>query len=301
MTTTWKSVSRGAPCPKCKRTSWCGVTVDGAVVRCMRVSEGSRRTDAHGGHIHVLQPGHRPEPVQRLRFRLAARHRPDAPMLARLAAEQRDRAVQNPRTIERLAELLGVSCASLDAIETGWTGRAWSWPMRDHAAISGIRYRGLPRPGEPTQRWQERGSSLGIIGKPSVSRRRIVVEGESDLAASHDIGVGAFAVPGAGTAIDVVRTVARGADLVIVVDADEPGHAGGLRLARACYVAARSVRVIEAPRPVGDLREAVLAGMTRVELLHAIELAPCWTPRSAHVFDFEAFCIAMEEGTPAHG
>lgn len=49
-------VRRGTPCPICDKPDWCSVSEDGAIVICMRVSDGSFADTKDGlGHIHRLK------------------------------------------------------------------------------------------------------------------------------------------------------------------------------------------------------------------------------------------------------
>lgn len=52
---TLRRVTKGEPCAICGRPDWCGVSGDGGVAVCMRIAEGSARTAANGGFVHVLR------------------------------------------------------------------------------------------------------------------------------------------------------------------------------------------------------------------------------------------------------
>lgn len=65
----FKTVTTKKPCPVCGKPDWCGVTEDGALAICMRVSDGSLRESGNNGFVHVLKeraqgewlaPVHRP-------------------------------------------------------------------------------------------------------------------------------------------------------------------------------------------------------------------------------------------------
>ncbi len=78
-------VSRKRPCPICSHADFCGVSPDGALAFCMRVSSGSIKTARNGAYIHKLRwdattPAPAPQkPVEA---------KPDAP---RASIEHRDR------------------------------------------------------------------------------------------------------------------------------------------------------------------------------------------------------------------
>jgi hypothetical protein len=63
--TGFSRVSRRRPCRVCGKPDWCSYTRDEEVSICMRVSDGARRINQHGGaiHIHQEQPASFPEPV----------------------------------------------------------------------------------------------------------------------------------------------------------------------------------------------------------------------------------------------
>lgn len=261
-------VTRAEPCAICGRSTWCGRTADGSLALCARVAEGASRTAANGAHVHVLAERTRLPPPRVIR-----RTPPPDARMADLHAAHHELA-ERTGAVDRLADLLGVAADALRELATGWAGRAWSWPMRDALGrVVGMRYRGVPRHEQRTARWCERGSRLGVVGPVPADGPIVVCEGESDAAAARTLGVPAIAVPGAGTAADVVADLARGRDLVLIVDADEPGRAGGRRITSRSILPAQSVRVVEPPRGAGDLREALHAGMTRGELLDAIAAA----------------------------
>jgi hypothetical protein len=73
-------VSRKQPCSICNHTDFCGVTADGVLAFCMRVSQGSIKTAGNGAYIHKLRfddaaPTPTPQkPVQ---------PKPDAPLASR--------------------------------------------------------------------------------------------------------------------------------------------------------------------------------------------------------------------------
>src|SRR5205823_3195094 len=62
----WSRVTKASPCPVCKEPDWCSVSTDGAVVKCMRIADGSFRTktDKNGTpfHLHRLN-GHTSPPA----------------------------------------------------------------------------------------------------------------------------------------------------------------------------------------------------------------------------------------------
>ena len=51
----WKRAGAQSPCPICRKSSWCSVSSDGAVVSCMRESNASYHTDVNSqGEAYYL-------------------------------------------------------------------------------------------------------------------------------------------------------------------------------------------------------------------------------------------------------
>lgn len=57
----WSRVTDQSPCPVCKSASWCSISSDGAIVSCMRVSDGSYKTlETNSGETYLHRIGERP-------------------------------------------------------------------------------------------------------------------------------------------------------------------------------------------------------------------------------------------------
>jgi hypothetical protein len=70
-------VSRKQPCPICNHADFCGVSADGVLAFCMRVSQGSIKTAGNGAYIHKLRfddAAPTPTPQQ------SVQPKPDAPL-----------------------------------------------------------------------------------------------------------------------------------------------------------------------------------------------------------------------------
>lgn len=64
-TKSFERVTRHAPCPICGRPDWCGISEDGAIAVCMRVTDGAIREARNGGAIHrLIERDHRVTPPQ---------------------------------------------------------------------------------------------------------------------------------------------------------------------------------------------------------------------------------------------
>jgi phage/plasmid primase-like uncharacterized protein len=212
----------------------------------------------------------RPEPV-------TVRARPAGDDSMRLMVETCARNMR-PAWLNRAAELLGLDPEPLRRLEVGWSPvhRATTWPMRNgEGEVIGVRLR-CP---ETARKWALRGSRAGLIYPQDLSEgepagRLYVCEGPTDAAALLSIGLSAVGVPSAGYGGDLLfdlllRIGIR--DVVIVADADGPGHDGALRLARELAMVA-IVRVIR-PDAVKDARAWVCAGADGATLEAAADAA----------------------------
>ena len=139
--TDWIRCTRQHPCPICGRPDWCGISSDGHVCRCMRVSDGSRRTYPDGGHLHILRESDRWHRPYTRTVRIAP---PSVPVVDMGHLAQQCIDAMTPERLAWLGRSLGVSLESLTRYRTGWSveHQAYTHPM--HAAdgsISGIRLR----------------------------------------------------------------------------------------------------------------------------------------------------------------
>ena len=110
--------------------------------------------------------------------------------------------------------------------------------------------------------------------------RVYVVEGEKDADALARIGVTATTNPGgAGKWLPGHSEALRGAHVVILPDADEPGRKHGETVAKALHGVAASVRVLALGRSgVKDAADFIAAGGTREDLEARADAAPEWSP-----------------------
>ena len=223
----WVRVTDQSPCPICKRNDWCTYTGDGEVVLCMRVP--SDREQSAGGWVHYLD-----DPLPAVDVKPKAVIPPqECSALARRLYEHEKAAA----TREALAETLGVSVASLEALRVGWgvdyTGREWaSFPSRRaDGQIIGIVRRYLD---DGEKRTYPGTSNAGVFCLPDWWKTPgviVVVEGGSDVAAAATVGVSAIGRPsncgGAETIAEMLRLRAEFRPVVVVAERDEkPGKRG---------------------------------------------------------------------------
>lgn len=108
-----------------------------------------------------------------------------------------------------------------------------------------------------------------------------VVEGEKDADALARLGLVATTNPGgAGKWQDAYTETLRGASVVILPDADEPGRRHAEQVAAALHGVAASVKVLALPGlpEKGDVSDWLNAGGTREELERLADDAPEWGP-----------------------
>jgi hypothetical protein len=237
----WIRVSRQHPCPVCGKPDNCQVSRDGHAVWCGRLSEGSIQQNAGGQHLHVLKDADR----------LGGRYdRYDCgPRSHKVGRPPRDWTpalkfyAQNAATaVPDLAQRLGVSAASLTALEVGWHPglRFWSIPERDaDRRVIGI----MSRNEDGTKR-RLSGSKTGLTYGSNWDTGTgpiLLVEGASDVAALVTIGLSAVGRPsnfgGVEHLIDLLFDVPSEREIVVISERDEkpdgkwPGRDGAISTA----------------------------------------------------------------------
>lgn len=265
-------VSRQHPCPICGKPDWCGVSADGAVCVCMRVSDGALKRTPNGGHLHILKPsrGQRGDSPRTRVVRIQSRQIDMSQLANRYAA------TVDSGEFARLAQGLSLSPSNLIRLGVGWAAEhhAWSFPMcQADGRVCGIRLRS--RSG---RKWAVRGSREGLFLPKGLNCAQglLIAEGPTDCAALLDL---AFEVVGrpscAGGLRQIVRLIrnTNPPAVAVVADEDEPGQRGAESLARALLPYAASVRVVYPPAGVKDARAWKVAGATHADILQAIDAA----------------------------
>lgn len=273
-----RRVTKVHPCPICQRPDWCGIADDASVAICMRVPNGAVKQTRNGGWLHRLQDV-RCRPARRMVQ--AGRNDPDAASRAdygSLAA--RCAAAVNSDRLQRLADELVLSVASLHRLDIGWSAdhRAWTFPMTDAGGrVLGIRLRRANG-----FKFAVRGGHDGLFIPSDLTSNGplLICEGPTDTTALIDLGfnaVGRASCTG-GTRLLVELIKRRGRpEAVIVTDADEPGRRGAEALASVLAAYSPVVRVIQPPDGLKDARQWKQRGATHQDIQQFIEVA---TPRS---------------------
>ncbi|MCA8975203.1 MAG: hypothetical protein KDC98_10800 [Planctomycetes bacterium] len=283
---TWQRATRSNPCPVCGGKKWC--SVGQRVVHCMR--EQSDRPASNGeGWIHPrpdLPPGSNngdaPPPPWR------NRKKDEQPRIDWASAARRYSEQITDEQVQHLATDLGVEPAALRDLGIGFgtvhagTGARgdfhvenYTFPMFDkRGEVCGLRRR------DPTngRKFGVKGSRNGVLRRLRPSDGLVLnCEGESDTAAALSFGFDAIGRPGATTCVDIAAAYARGLDVVVVADNDDPTDpkkksaiAGTAKLVAKLTQVAKSVRVVRPPAGTKDLRAWRQAGATREDIDAAI-------------------------------
>ena len=271
----WRRVGKSHRCPVCGRADWCLISLDATAAICPR-SESNRRV-GQAGYLHVLE--HRREWTPRPR-RIALSPWPLADH-AQLAAFHQ-RATAKCDAVDRLANRLGVSPASLVQLCVGWSVAecCWTFPLRDG---SGTKIIGLNRRftdgGKRVMRHHRIGLYVPIDLPLDLWRQTLLItEGGSDAAAGFDLGfwtVGRFSC-NTGREHLCTLAVSRGPGRIVVCadTGNELERKGAAKLASAMRLHATDVRLIEPPPPHRDLRSWHNAGAKHGDLDQLIGSAP---------------------------
>jgi DNA primase len=128
-----------------------------------------------------------------------------------------------------LMEEWNVSRGVLEALNLGWDGEAYTFPMRnEYFEISGIQRRFMNG-----KKRSIKGSQLGCIIPTTIDFSDVILvcEGTHDTATVMDLGFEAIGRPGACTCYEIAASVLTGCRALIIPDKDEAGIRGARALA----------------------------------------------------------------------
>ncbi len=286
-------VTRDRPCLICGKPDWCLVASDGSAAICQRVKEGSLKKCGDAGYLHILEDRHnghnRHNCRAKWRHSMTIAHRLDgqAPDVGQLSAHYQSRLTSE--RLHALARSLGVSVTSLQRLEVGWDGRAYTFPMSDDCGkIVGIRRR-FPNGGKASVKGSKTGLFIPIdlIGVGPL----LLCEGPTDAAAALDLGFGAIGRPNCNSLVSMtVRAVKGRPEVVVVADNDPAGRAGAQRLAGTLALCCPCVRIVIPPDGIKDLRQWFNHGLTSKALREIISA----TPRIDLSVSF--YCVGARKG-----
>ena len=263
-------VSPRRRCPVCTKPDWCLVDRedpnDPAMVICSRVESDHRWGDA--GWFHQLRD--RPRWTPRTRSYSIA-----LSTSTNWAARSRQfEADLDDGELVDLAHHLGVTTSSLRRLGIGWSGWAWTFPMRNgEARICGIRVR---RP--DGSKLCIKGSRQGLFIPKGLhdSDTLLLPEGPTDTAALLDIGMSAVGRPNCSAGRRLLSAYIRRRRLklvAVVADNDAQGIAGAQSCAQGLAAYTRDVRVIHPPNEINDARAWRIAGATKGDIEEAVQAA----------------------------
>lgn len=275
-------VSHRNPCPICKHEDWCLYSLEGDAAICTRVSEGSvKRCKNDAGWLHILKEDFKPKKPATIKKRLQVLNwnlLNDAYM-NNLPGFYDPGIPYRAEHIKDLCNRWGVGTGALQAMQIGWSGRYFTFPVRD-AENKPI---GLQRLYPDNSKRLDKGSQMGIL-IPRLNWDDLpdnwtlfICEGLSDTATALDLGLRAIGRLSCGTGKDhIIKFCAKKkpSQIVIVADNDIPGLAGAKLLGRhICHgyklftITCPHIKVITPPTGAKDIREWRKKGLTLEELM----------------------------------
>jgi DNA primase len=183
-------------------------------------------------------------------------------------AEQYKQLLTDDR-LSSLATVLGVSAASLNRLNIGWDGKAYTFPMsNDFGNVIGIQRR-FPN----GRKVSVNGSKTGLFIPSDLPAEStlLICEGSTDTATALDLGYAAFGRPSCNSKVEMTANFARGRAVIIVSDNDSVGRTGSKRLARVLSLSCPSVKIICPPKGIKDLRQWLKAGLSEEILQELIQ------------------------------
>lgn len=268
-------VNRNRPCPICGKPDWCLVAKDGSAAICARIQDGSKKKCGDAGYLHILANRHNRHNrhARGVKWRhhvKSSSARPRSNGFAELTSRYQQELKKE--ALNRLASALGVSCRSLQRLQVGWDGRAYTFPMsNDFGKILGIQRR-FPNGAKVSLK----GSKAGLFMPVGLDQAGplMICEGPSDTAGALDLGFDAIGRPNCNSLVEMTVTVAGDrTDIVIIADNDNVGITGAMKLAGRLRRQCPSVKILQPPDDIKDLRQWLGRGLTRdvlCEILRAI-------------------------------
>lgn len=260
-----KRVSKAHPCPVCGKSDWCLRAADDSAAICARIERGSIRKCGQAGCLHILVDRHNGHDRHRcgVRWRHTMIVSPDKDAsgsdFGRLSVQYQSQLTG--RAFEALARSLALSHRGLLRLRVGWDGRAYAFPMLDASGnVVGIRRR-FP----DGKKASVRGSKNGLFIPADLSHHGplLICEGPTDTVAALDLGFDAIGRPNCNSLVEMTAQVAKGrTEIVIVADRDTVGIAGATRLANTIALHCPSVKMVQPPDGIKDLRQWLNQGLT---------------------------------------
>ena len=249
-------VSDKIACPVCNHHDGCLIHRSGAYVICYHVPSD---TMWRIGFKHTIDNKNIPILAEQVAGLGSTNCDDYEPLPSFMSANVVYRAAITQVQLQALADTLGVSTCSVDALCVGWsrTHEAFTCPMYDNTwSIQGIQLRTLS--GAKKVRYK---SKVGLFlpqSFRSTSGVTFVCEGMSDTAAALTLGLNAVGRFNAGCGEEYLLPLLTGHKVFIIADNGAVGTRGAVELRRTLEKTALSANVIFIPSgilPARDLRE----------------------------------------------
>ncbi len=268
-----RRVSKQNRCLICGKSDWCLTAPDNSAAICARIEEGSLKRCGDAGWLHILenrQNGRNRHKCRVNKIRLVTN-------VSTVNSRSRDfgqlvehyKQLLTDDKLNSLATALGVSAASLNWLNVGWDGKAYTFPMSDDIGnVIGIQRR-FPN----GRKVSVNGSKTGLFIPSDLPAESILLicEGSTDTATALDLGYTAFGRPSCNSKVEMTANFARGRAVIIVSDNDSVGLTGSQRLARVLSLSCPSVKIIYPPKGIKDLRQWLKAGLSKEILQELIQ------------------------------
>lgn len=258
MGTNWIRVSRRRSCLICGKNDWCLIASDGTAAICQRVESDKPVGDKGAGWLHRQNGEARPLPPSQINRKPRPKVQHD---WAALAAKYHNAMTDGGWSC--LAAELGLSIATLKAMQVGWDGSEsrYTFSMRNSAGdIVGIRTR--EKDGKKSVSGSD-GNGLFFIPSMLASDYLIVCEGPTDTAALVDAGFGSSVGKPSCRLGDsyVVALIGRlqPAAVLLTPDSDSQGLEGFSILANEILnkgvMPVETIDSLTPPKPLKDVRQ----------------------------------------------
>ena len=200
-------------CPICQRHDWCLVSDDGLFAICQRTQEGSIRKIGNAGYEFRLgsQAFKEVKSVKKTN-----EYPPDPKKICKTYLNLDF----NSDSMKPLAEKLGVSIDSLQALGVGKLNSWWYFPMyNEKRELIGLKRRNLDG-----TKLCLRHSQLGVYipKRFNYKKAAYVLEGESDTAALYDEGYNVIGRPNTTAGMYYLSCLLRNQRSVVIADNEGP-------------------------------------------------------------------------------
>lgn len=269
----WERCTKKKKCPICGKTQWCAIAPDANLVLCMHLTSPTPSQGNAGGWLHKL------DGVRDYVSRPVLNITPTPPLDA-WAWWEKHLMATTEADLKELADDLGVSPDSLEALGTTSMERGWAFPMHDAKKnIIGIRTRGKDGAKKAVT-----GSRSGIFIPflAPLESRCYVTEGPTDCAAGLDLGLYCIGRPSCMGQEDIIADYvkkSRFKEVVIIIDHDSKetartAVAQGLKRLQELL----TVPSVDISLPKKDLREFLKAKGTK-RMIESKVASTVWTSR----------------------